>query len=282
MALHELNLWNINSRTGSSLDVGGKYGGLTSGRIDLPASAMKAKGFRVRIAGTHSLESYANLNALVTGIGGTQTVGLSSGMETVIEFDTSKTSSGARGVYSVEGIFVRDWHPHDALTKGEAMNLIDTFGVDTYRWSGTETIAASSNLNLLTLNGLGTDITQGDSTINAAAMVILPVAARPRGVMITVILDGEYEAGGSGYQDFRIQMQGADGTTVMQTVPLFVPNKKLEKSSATFPVFTNGVYDELSTTGFKLMFLNDSNSSLTLKDVEIIVQDTSNPDFTRA
>lgn len=282
MALHELNLWHIDSRTGSSLDVGGQYGGLTAGRIDLPESVMKVKGLKVRITGSHTLESYASLSALVTGIGGSVVSNLNGGNETVIEFNTASSSSGVRGIYSVEGIFVRDWHPNAALTKGEAMNLIDTFGVDTYKWSGTQDVAASGNMNLLTLNGLGTDVTQGDSTLSASSLVILPVAARPRGITVSVIMDGEYAAGGSGYQDFRIQMRGADGTSVIQTVPLFVPNKKLEKAVATFHVFTNGVYDELSTTGFKLMFLNDSTSVLTLKNVEIVVQDVSNPDFTKA
>lgn len=281
MALHEQNLWTINSRTGSSLDVSGKYGGLTAGRIDLPEAASKAKGFKVRVAGTHSLESYGSLSAMVTGIGGSVVKGLDNNV-TVIEFRTASSSSGERGVYSVEGVFVRDWHPNSALTKGEAMKLIDTFGVDTYEWDGSQVIGASSNLNLLGLNGLGTEVTQGDSTINGSTLLILPVADRPRGVLITVVLDGEFEAGGSGYQDFRIQLQDADGTKAIQTVPLFVPNKKLDKTKATFSVYTNGVYDELSTTGCKIALLNDSTNSLTLKGVEIIVQDTSNPDFTRS
>lgn len=280
MALHELNLWNMDSRTGSSLDVTAKYGGLRAGRIDLPEMASKAKGFKVRIGGKATLESYTTLAGMVTAIGGSVVSNLT-GPEKIIEFDTSTSNTGARGIYAVEGVFVRDWHPNEALTKGEAMKLIDTHGVDTYLWKGTEDIAASTNKNLLSLNGLGTELTLGVTTLNATSLVILPVAEEPRGIIVTVRLDGEYEAGGTGYQDFRVQLQAADGTTPIQTVPLFVPNKRLDKSTAVFVLYTNGVHDELSTTGFKLAFLNDSNAKVTLSEVNIAVQNISNPDFTR-
>lgn len=278
MALHEVNLWTINSRTHSSLDYENAYGGLETGRIDLPESYSKAKMFKVRVAGSHTIETYASLSALLTGIGGQSVVNLT-GREAIIEFNTSTTTNGKRGIYSVEGIFVRDWHPDAALTKGEAESTIVSHGVDQYVWTGNQSVGNGATLNLLSLDGFSNEVTTGDTTINAQAMVVLPVAAKPRGLVFSVILDGEYA--NAGPHDMRVQLRSADGTTIQQSNPLYILDKKLNKTVATFATFTNGVYDELSTTGLKIVFLNDSASALSLTGVTITVQNISNPDFTR-
>lgn len=279
MALHELNLWHVDSRTGSSMDIGGKYGGLSAGRIDLPETYRKAKGFKVRITGTNTLESYASLAALLTGIGG-RNINNVQGREAIIEFDTTNSTNGVRGIHSVEGIFVREWHREAALTKGEAEKLIVSHGVDEYVWTGAQSVEHGTSMNLLTLDNFSTDVATGDTTINAASLVVLPVAAKPRGLIVTVTLDGEYSL--QGPHDMLIQLREADGTTVLQTSPVYILDKKLHRVTATFAMYTNGVYDELSTTGFKIQFENASTSAMTLKEVKIVVQNVSNPDFTRS
>lgn len=278
MALHELNLWNVDSRTGSSLDVGAKYGGLSAGRIDLPESHKRAKGFKVRISGTNTLESYASLSALLTGIGGRSVTNLQ-GREAIIEFDTTTSASGARGIHSVEGIFVREWHREAALTKGEAEKYITSHGVDEYEWTGAQSVEHATSLNLLSLQNFSNEVATGATTINAASLVVLPVEVKTRGLFITVILDGEYSL--QGPHDMNVQLRSADGTTILQTHTTYILNKKLNKLTVNLATYTNGVYHELSTTGFKLYFTNDSTSAMTLKEVKIIVQNVSNPDFTR-
>lgn len=278
MALHELNLWNVDSRTGSSLDVGDKYGGLSAGRIDLPEVHEKAKGFKARISGTNILESYASLSALLTGIGGSRINNLQ-GRDAIIEFDTARSSSGVRGVHSIEGIFVREWHRESALTKGEAEKCIMSHGVDEYTWTGTQSVAQDTALNLLALQDFSTDVATGATAINAESLVVLPVEVKTRGLFITVILDGEYSV--QGPNDMSVQLRSVDGTTILQTHPTFVLDKKLNKLTVNLSTYTKGVYHELSTSGFKLYVTNDSGSAMTLKEVKIIVQNVSNPDFTR-
>lgn len=277
MALIEKNLWHIDSRVGSSMDTSGSYGGLTAGRIDLPANHKKVKAYKVRIGGKTLLESYASFNAMLTAIGGRSVPNLS-GTDEIIEFDTKSTTNGARGIYSVEGVFVKEWHPHEALTKGEAERLVMTHGLDVYSWDGTSDVKAGAKKNLIEL-GLSTDIAQGNSTIKASDLVALPVDAKSRALLITVSLDGQFE--GNGPHDFRVMLTDPDGTTSRQTVPMYSLDSKLDCTTANFSVYTNGVYDEFSTTGFKLVFVNDSQSKVTLSTAKIVVQSISNPDFTR-
>lgn len=278
MALHEVNLWNVSSRPNSSLDVTSPYGGLVSGRIDLPASSRTAKGFKVRVSGSHTIEDYATIQALVTGLGGSVVTNLS-GKDVVIEFNTSGSTNGSRGIFAIEGIFVRDWHPDAALTKGVAESVITPLGVDEYKWEGSQAVNNGDTLNLISLKNFSNEVATGDTTISANAMVVLPVAAKPRGLLISVIMDGNYQSVGP--HELRVKLTSADGTTVQQSAPLTVVENQLGMTVVTMATYTNGVHDELSTTGFKLIFCNDSTSNLTLSSVRIVIQSISNPDFTR-
>lgn len=278
MALHELNLWTMDSRVHSSLEVTSAYGGLSAGRIDLPVDHSKAKGFKVHTSKDGTTETYGSLSAMLTAIGGRKITNLT-GDETVIEFNTNGTTNGVRGITAVCGMFVRAWNPNSALTKGEADMMIVSHGLDVYSWDGSSDVKASAKKNLIEL-GLSTDIAQGNSTINASDLVALPVDPKSRALLISVSLDGQFE--GNGPHDFRLMLTDPDGTTSRQTVPLYSLDSKLDCTTANFLMYTNGVYDEFSTTGFKLVFVNDSQSKVSLTTVKIVVQSISNPDFTRA
>lgn len=278
MALHEVNLWTFNSRVGSSLDTTGSYGGLTAGRIDLPVSHKVAKGFKIRVGGTHTVSSFATLALMLTAIGGREVKGTNEFGGTTIEFDTKTTTDGERGIYSVEGIFVKEWHPNDALTKGEAMMHLMTHGVDEYTWDGSEALSKGVGKNLFSLGGISTDVTQGITTINAASLVVLPVSAQSRGLVLTVVVEGDYSE--SGPHDFDIQLKSADGSEILQATSMYTSSSSVNKSTAHFHLYTNGVHDELSTTGVKLEMVNRSDTEFTLKKVKLVAQNTSNPDFT--
>lgn len=278
MALYEVNLWNINSRPNSSLDLTAPYGGLLAGRIDLPRNARTAKGFKVRVSGTHTIEDYASIQSLVTGLGGS--VIMEPGNDTVpIEFNTSSSTNGTRGIYAIEGIFVRDWHPDAALTKGLAESLIRPLGVDEYQWDGSQAVNNGETLNLISLRNFSNEVSTGETTISASSILVLPVSAKPRGLLITTVLDGKYA--NIGPHELRVKLTGADGATAKQTASAFCVENQMGMISTTIPTYTYGVHDELSTTGFKLVLCNDSTSNLTLTSVRIIVQNISNPDFTR-
>lgn len=279
MALYQVNLWTVTSRENSSLDATDAYGGLVSGAITLPETLRKAKGLRVYHNNDRNTpEDYANLTALVTGIGGSAVMGLNQSSFKV-EFNTTNSSNGIRGIYKIDGLFERTYHYSDPLTKGEAMRSMMPAGLDKYTWDGSKAINGASSEKLTTFD-FSSDITAGNSTItNTGDVVILPAAVSPRTLIVSVVVDGQYDA--SGPHDFRVQITEPDGTTVIQEIPSFTTSAALKRRQFSFPLYTFGVNDDLSTTGFKIVFINESNSTLTLSDVDIMIHSVSNPDFTQ-
>lgn len=279
MALHQKTLWTYHTRTGSSLDTTSPYGGLTAGSMYLADGVSRAmQGVRVyNSKNPNSPEDYSNLNALVAAIGGSQVTGLQ-GHGVTIEFDTSKSTDGTRGILKVDGLFDREIHYNDALTKGEAIRFMSPHGLDVYTWTGSGDVAAGASKNLLTLGDYTTDIAAGSTTIQANAFVALPVATRSRGVLLTVIIDGTYE--GNGPHDFRVELRDAADSTVYQNAPLYGLTNNIRKVTTSFLLFTNGVHDEFSSTGYKISLVNDSQSKISVTGVKLVAQTISNPDFT--
>lgn len=279
MALHQRNLWIVHSREGSSLDITDSIGGLTAGRMELPNGFLKAKGLRVYTTGKPDVpEDYGSLNAMVTAIGGSQVAGHNIHRTAIIEFDTTNSSTGSRGIFRIDGLFAREFHYQDPLTKGEAMRFMMPHGLDEYNWDGSQSVAAAASLDMTGLISYSTDITQGVTTIQGGSLIAIPAAPTNRGIITTVLITGTFA--GNGPHDFRLQARDADGTTVLQSVPRYNLTNDVVSVAATFPMYTNGVTDDLSSTGYKLVMVNDSQSAFTLKSVKIIVQSVSNPDFT--
>lgn len=279
MALHQRNLWIVTSRSNSSLDVMDAHGGLTAGCLTLPKRIVaKSMGLRVYTTTAPTIpEDYGNMNALLTGIGGSAIAGHSTENIT-IEFSTDSSNSGSRGVYRIDGLFEREFNHSDALTKGEALRFIAPHGIDEYNWTGTANINAGASKNLLSVGDFTTDVATGDTTIKTGAMVVLPATVRSRGVMLTVILDGTFA--GNGPHDFRFELRDATDSTAFQSIPSFALTNNIKKATANFMVYTNGLDDELGTTGFKISFVNNSQSTITVNGLKIIAQTISNPDFT--
>lgn len=279
MALHQKNLWIVTSRANSSLDVLDALGGMTAGCISIPLETLNGiKGLRVFTTNAPTVpEDYGTIQALVNGLGGRSISSVGNG-SAIIEFNTANSTSGSRGVYRIEGLFEREFHYHEALTKGEAMRFIAPHGVDEYNWTGAGNVTAGASKNLLSLGAFSTDVTEGDTTIQANAMVVLPATNRTRGVVVTVVVDGTYE--GNGPHDFRLELRAADDSEVIQNVPMYALTNQVRKAAATFSVYTNSTHHEFSTTGFKLSFVNTSQSTISVTNVKVIAQTISNPDFT--
>lgn len=279
MALHQKNLWIVTSRANSSLDVLDALGGMTAGCIAIPFNVLNGvKGLRVFTTNNPTVpEDYGNFQALVTGLGG-RSVSAAGNGSAIIEFNTTNSTSGTRGVYRVDGLFEREFHYHEALTKGEAMRFIAPHGIDEYNWAGAESVAASASKNLLTLGDFTEEVREGGVIIQANSMVVLPSTDRTRGVIITLVIDGTYE--GSGAHDFNLELRSSDGTKVLQGSALWGLTTKVEKASATFALYTSSNHHELSTTGFQPVLTNTSQNSVSLTGVKIIAQTISNPDFT--
>lgn len=279
MALHQGNLWTVNSRANSSLDVMDALGGLTAGCLTLPEHYRHARGFRVyTTTAPHAPEDYGNINAMVTGIGGSQVTGLNDSRAT-IEFMTEGSTSGRRGIFKVDGLFDRPFNYSDPVTKGEAMRFMMPHGIDEYNWTGTKSVASGARINLSSLPDYSTDITQGSTTIKNGNFVVLPATPMTRGLIITAMVTGTYE-GGSSLFDFRMQIRDGSGGTVIQDVASYSLTREVVSKAFTFSLFTNGIHDELGTTGFRLAFANDSSdSAFNLTGVRVLIQNISNPDF---
>lgn len=278
MALHQRNLWIVTSHAGSSLDSKDSLGGLTSGAITLPKEFITARGLRVYTTSKPDVpEDYGSLTALITAIGGSQVTGHNH-RRAIIEFNTGSSTTGSRGIFRIDGLFNREYHYQDPLTKGEAMRFMMPHGLDEYNWTGSQAINAGSDVDMTGLVAYSTDIVQGVTTIQGGSLIALPAAPTNRGLLTTVVVKGTFA--GNGPHDFRLQARDAAGE-VIQSIPRYNLSNEVENVAASFPLFTNGVSDELSTTGYKLAFYNDSQSAFTLKAVQIVVQSVSNPDFTQ-
>lgn len=280
MRLHQKNLWTVTSHEGSSLDKFDAVGGLTAGAICLPPEFYsKAKGIRVwTTKNPDAPESHSSHNAFATSIGGKH-IKTSNG-PTIVEFDTSNSTDGIRGIYKIDGAFEYEHQWNEPLTKAEALKHIIPHGLDEYNWDGSKEVTASSSVDMTELLSYSTDIAQGVTTLNGGLLVAIPATAVSRGLFTTVIVKGTFA--GNGPHDFRLEARDADGTTVLQSIPRYNLTNEVSNVSATFPLYTNGLDDDLSTTGYKLAFLNDSQSTFTLKAVKIIIQSVSNPDFSQA
>lgn len=277
MALEQVNLWNVRHRENSSLDYVDEFGGLVSGMITLPSGHTKAKLFKVYTTTNPTVaEDSVTVASMLTAIGGRKVSGLHNQFTTV-EFNTATSTNGRRGIIRVDGLFDRAFHESDPLTKGEAMRNMMPHGLDQYTWTGGQRVAASNEVNLLALNGISTDIATGSTTIHTQSLVAIPASPFTRGLMVTTVVTGTYE--GTGPHDFCVQIRSADGTTVLQTNPSYNLDNNVKCNATTSFLYTNGVNDELSTTGFKIYFKNTSQSAISLSAVKMVVQSVSNPDF---
>lgn len=280
MRLHQKNLWTVTSHEGSSLDQFDAVGGLTAGAICLPPEFYsKAKGIRVwTTKNPDAPESHSSHNAFTSSIGGKH-IQTSNGA-TIVEFDTTQSTDGTRGIYKIDGAFEYEHLWNEPLTKAEALKFITPHGLDEYNWNGSKEVTASNSVDMTELLTYSTDITQGVTTLNGGLLIALPAVAVNRGLITTVVVKGTFA--GNGPHDFRLEARDADGSTVLQSIPRYNLTNDVTSVAATFPLYTNGVDDDLSTTGYKLAFVNDSQSAFTLKAVKIIVQSVSNPDFSQA
>lgn len=277
MRLHQKNLWAVASHEGSSLDQFDAVGGLTAGAICLPSEFYaKAKGIRVwTTTKPDAPESYYPINAFTAAIGGKH-VKTGNGPYTVVEFDTSKSSDGTRGIYKIDGAFEYEHLWSEPLTKGEAARLIVPTKLDLYDWDGARTITEDQELNMCGLI-YSTTIAEGHTTMENGNMRVLPQSARPRALFLSVDITGEFKTDGP--HPFRLEVRQADGVEVERIRPAYFLRNKLNKVTFEFMFYTHGLEDAFSTTGFRLYLVNESTASLSLTGVRIIANAIINPDF---
>lgn len=281
MARVRETLWSTDSRVPASFEMTDGYGGFTKGRIDFTPRAATAPEIRVRTTGMSSKTvTYQSITALLAGIGGTKTYEGSQGM--TIEFDTSKgTIKG--GIFRIIGVFPKRINPYAVVTQEDAMTKMRGYGVDTYKWTGTQTLsttAGSNSMNIMSLP-LVTGLNGGDTVIdkNDNVMLIDPPSSLVRGVMVTGLLTGSFPTANIPHE-VCIQIKNHDGTKVYQGAPISVTSNTMTAVSVSAMLYTNGDTHEFSTKGFQAHLINLSSETLTLTAIDLRVHTFSNPDFT--
>lgn len=276
MKLYQKNLWIATSHEGSSLDRFDALGGLEAGTIRVPGEwYAKAKGIRVwTTKNTFAPESHTTHNGFTAAIGGKHV--FSNGGDILIQYDTSTSTSGSRGIYRIDGAFERDHHWGDVLTIGEASKIIEPHHLDIYEWTGSQEIVGDAELNLTSLV-FDTPVADGHTTIDGTNMRVIPALEKSRSVIFTVVLTGDFPTDGP--HPYRIELRQADGTEVERSSPGYSLTKTINKVMCNFIVYTNGAHDSFTTTGFRLYLCNDSTAKFTLKGVKMLANATTNPDF---
>lgn len=280
MALHRKTLWTVDTRAGSSLDVSSGYGGLTAGCMTLPESVRHAQGFRVYTdKNPNAPEDYASINALVTGLGGSQVVGLNLNSVT-IEFSTASSNGGSRGILQVDGWFDREFSLTDNVTKGEAMQFMRPHGLSLYSWTGSKNVAVGKVAHLTNQANISMDGGSESTTLQQGNLVAIPPSEYTRGIIATAVITGEFQGGAAPYH-FRMQVRKGDGIAILYDYAAAVITPVFTNRAFSFPLYTNGLHDELSTNGFKLSIVNDDPAAaLVLKKFRLVTQSVTNPDFT--
>lgn len=281
MPLYHGTIWTIDSRVNASFEMKDAYGGLIKGRLDFPKCTSKAKSFYVRHNGTNGGTAFSTVNDMCTGIGGS-IVTPQWPYETTIEFDTTKTNLGG-GIFQVMAAFAHEPSPYSVVTQADAVRFMRSYGMDVYKWSGSQEISATAGnnqFNLATLD-LNLEVDSGDSELDATtkAFRIVPYRTQPRGVMITALITGSFI--NKLPHEVCLQIVKPANNSVYQSAPVAVTSNTMTQVCANAMLYTNGLDHPFTHEGFQLRLANLSAEALTMTKVEVRIHTFNNPDFSQ-
>lgn len=280
MSLFHRTIWSIESRVNASFEVKDAYGGLLKGRLDFPAGTSRAQNFYVRHTGPNKGVAYNTLNDLITGIGGSNVTPQDS--EVTIEFDTTKTALGG-GIYQVMAAFEHEIQPYEAVTQADAIRYMRGYGVDVYKWTGSQSISATAGSNQFNLAQLDltNELETGDTELDGSmqSIRIVPSRTQPRGVWVSTLITGSFI--NKLPHEVCIQIAKPNNSIVYQSAPIAVTSSTMTQVSANAMLYTKGLNHVFNTEGFHLNLVNLSAEALTLTGLEIRIHTFNNPDFSQ-
>lgn len=281
MSLYHGTIWTIDSRVNASFELMDGYGGLLKGRLDFPKGVSRAKSFYVRHNGASGGTVYSTINDMCTGIGGS-IVTPQSPFETTIEFDTTKTSLGG-GIYQVMAAFLHEPSPYEVVSQADAVRFIRSYGVDVYKWSGSQSISATAGSNQFNLSTLDLDVelNNGDTELDATtkAFRVVPFRTQPRGLLVSTLLTGSFI--NNLPHEVCVQVVKPSNNLVYQSSPIAVTSNTMTQVCANAMLYTSGLNPPFGHEGFQLKLVNLSAEALTLTKVEVRMHTLNNPDFSQ-
>lgn len=280
MSLYHRTIWTIESRVNASFEMKDAYGGLIKGRLDFPKGTSRAKNFYVRHTGPNRGVSYNTLNDLITGIGGSSVTPQDA--EVTIEFDTTKTALGG-GIYQVMAAFEHEIHPFDVVTQADAIRFMRSYGVDVYKWTGSQSISATAGSNTFNLAQLDLtpELESGDTELDSAmkSIRIVPSRVQPRGVWVSTLITGSFI--NKLPHEVCVQVTKPDNSKIYQSAPIAVTSNTMTQVNANAMLYTKGINHPFNTEGFQLNLVNLSAEALTMTGLEIRIHTFNNPDFSQ-
>ncbi|MBL5928537.1 hypothetical protein JBO37_23405, partial [Enterobacter asburiae] len=144
---------------------------------------------------------------------------------------------------------------------GAPAPIVDTFLLDIFNWTGSQTVANAAFLNFLSLTGI-TQQTGGTAGVTVAAGVAkLPAKTKPSGVTFSVRITGTVGGASGTAREWKIQTRRADGTTVVgSTDSSKTTGTDISNRDAVLESHTSGASDLFTTQGVVIGLQNDSGA----------------------
>ena len=155
---------------------------------------------------------------------------------------------------------------------GTPAPIVDTFLLDIFNWTGSQTVANAAFLNFLSLAGI-TQQTGGTAGLSlSAGLLKFPARIKPSGVTFTIRITGTVGGAAGTAREWKIQTRRPDAVTVIGSAPTVkVSGTDIGNRDTVLRSYTSGVADPFTTQGVMVGLQNDSGQTITLTSVIIRV-----------
>ncbi|MEP9011501.1 protease [Enterobacter kobei] len=153
---------------------------------------------------------------------------------------------------------------------GTPAPIVDTFLLDVFNWTGSQTIANAAFLNFLSLAGI-TQQTGGTAGVTVAAGVAkLPAKTKPSGVTFSFRITGTVGGSSGTAREWKFQTRRANGTTIIgSTDASKTSGNSIDNRDSVLESHTSGAADPFTTEGVIVGLQNDSGATITLTSVSV-------------
>lgn len=153
---------------------------------------------------------------------------------------------------------------------GTPAPIVDTFLLDIFNWTGSQTVANAAFLNFLSLAGV-TRLAGGTAGVTVAAGVAkLPAKTKPSGVTFSFRITGTVGGSSGTAREWKFQTRRTNGTTIIASTDASkTTGNSIDNRDSVLESHTSGATDPFTTEGVIVGLQNDSGTTITLTSVSV-------------